>query len=353
MPKKTKAKDEPVVEAPLKPEEKHVLLRYKAGGSDKDYQVHLVPQAGGWVVNFEYGRHGQSMTAGTKTESPLDFEAAAKVYDQSIKKQMTKGYTTSGTGVLYAGTDKADRVSGVLPQLLNFIEEEELGKYFRDDKYIMQEKKDGRRVIVRKRGDEVQGINRKGLTVPIHEDVHAAASIWLDYSVTLDGEMIGNTYYIFDVLEVNGQDLHGESYAQRYVRLIPLGREASPHLVVLPCYTGEAEKRRKFAEIEAENGEGVVFKDKDAIYTAGRPNSYGPQTKYKFYATVVGTGGETPHPTDGVWKCSSRAIPRPPTSGRLPSHPTTTSPRRASSPRLGIYMPIPTADACTSLYTTG
>lgn len=38
--------------------------------------------------------------------------------------------------------------------------------------------------------------------------------------------------------------------------------------------------------LRAENKEGIVFKRLDAAYTAGRPNSGGPQLKHKFYATV-------------------------------------------------------------------
>lgn len=280
------------------PEEKNVLLRYKAGGSDKDYQVHLLPEETGWVVNFEYGRHGHSMQAGTKTAEPVTYESAEKIYNDVVKKQMAKGYTESGTGKVYAGTEKEEKVSGLLPQLLNFIDEEALEKFFKDDDFIMQEKKDGRRIIIRRKGSKVEAINRKGLVVALHEDVLKDIKDLMvitskkkdEPDLVLDGEMIGNNYYVFDMLYYLG-DMKYDPYSIRYESVDTMIGSYFPgdHVIVVTAYEGEEAKRKAFNRIREEGGEGVVFKNKNAPYTVGRPNSWkgAPQTKFKFYATAV------------------------------------------------------------------
>lgn len=53
-----------------------------------------------------------------------------------------------------------------------------------------------------------------------------------------------------------------------------------------------ADKIEIYEELRATNREGVVFKDMDAPYSPGRPNSGGPQLKFKFVesASFVVTG---------------------------------------------------------------
>ena len=53
------------------------------------------------------------------------------------------------------------------------------------------------------------------------------------------------------------------------------------HTAILPD-----EKRRAFDELRAGGAEGVVFKDANSHYTAGRPASGGSQVKFKFVTTA-------------------------------------------------------------------
>jgi bifunctional non-homologous end joining protein LigD len=52
------------------------------------------------------------------------------------------------------------------------------------------------------------------------------------------------------------------------------------------------DKLETYEELRAANREGVVFKDMDAPYSPGRPNSGGPQLKFKFVesASFIVTG---------------------------------------------------------------
>jgi ATP-dependent DNA ligase len=53
-------------------------------------------------------------------------------------------------------------VNGILPQLLNPIDEPEVRRLIRNPDRALQEKFDGRRVLIQKQGGKVTGINRKG-----------------------------------------------------------------------------------------------------------------------------------------------------------------------------------------------
>jgi bifunctional non-homologous end joining protein LigD len=60
----------------------------------------------------------------------------------------------------------------------------------------------------------------------------------------------------------------------------------APHLELVPTAYKPKEKKEMIDLLRESKKEGVVFKRLDAAYAPGRPNSGGPQLKYKFYATL-------------------------------------------------------------------
>lgn len=58
------------------PQTQRITLYYREGSSDKMYEVIIEPQGAGFVVNFAYGRRGSTMNTGTKTQTPVDYDAA-------------------------------------------------------------------------------------------------------------------------------------------------------------------------------------------------------------------------------------------------------------------------------------
>src|SRR6266700_7691375 len=99
-----------------------ISLYYKEGSSDKVYQAAIEPKGELFVVNFAFGRRGSTLNTGTKTSSPVDYETAKNTYDKLVREKMAKGYTPGENGAPYRHSDKADRVTGILPQLLNPID---------------------------------------------------------------------------------------------------------------------------------------------------------------------------------------------------------------------------------------
>ena len=263
-----------------------VNLFYTNGSSDKVYQASIEAVEGGHIVNFQYGRRGSALRSGTKTKDPVDYEKAKKIFDKLIASKKSKGYTEDTSGEAYINTDKADSVSGIVCQLLNPIERNEAEALCLDPNYCAQEKHDGERRPIERKDGAVSGINRKGLYVGgmATPTVDAVNNLPVD-SIVIDGEDMGVQQYIFDLLELNGVDYRKQPYSVRLEKLYEVLAQADQDILtpVETAYTTE-EKRALLARVEAEGGEGVVFKRLDAEYTEGRPASGGTQLKHKFYA---------------------------------------------------------------------
>jgi len=123
-----------------------------------------------------YGRRGATLTTGTKTKAPVDHATALRIFDKLVSEKQSKGYTEGADGTPYLQSEKAGRVSGLLPQLLNVIDEREAARLMADTRWIMQEKFDCRRLILRKVGVAVEGINKLGLVVSVAAPIAAACS---------------------------------------------------------------------------------------------------------------------------------------------------------------------------------
>jgi bifunctional non-homologous end joining protein LigD len=262
-----------------------VALYYREGSSDKVYQAAIEPAGNQFVVNFAYGRQGATLTTGTKTSSPVDYAAAKKIYVKLVSEKKAKGYTEGADGTPYQHTDK--QASGILPQLLNPVEEAEVELLLRDDNYCAQEKFDGRHLLVRKQDDDLEGINKKGFVVGLPQTVASGLRHLLG-SFIPDGESIGDDYHAFDLLEINGENLRPLPYRIRLVRLVNLLLTTAnhPHVKLVETAFTTAQKTELWHRLRRENREGIVFKRLDAPFAPGKPNSGGPQLKFKFVATA-------------------------------------------------------------------
>ncbi len=263
-----------------------VSLYYREGSSDKVYQAAIEPAGNQFVVNFAYGRRGSTLTTGTKTSSPVEYAAAKKIYVKLVSEKKAKGYTEGENGTPYQHAEK--QASGILPQLLNPVEEAEVELLLRDDNYCAQEKFDGKHLLVRKQDDDLEGINKKGFVVGLPQTV-ANELRTVPGSFIPDGESIGDDYHVFDLLEYNGENLRGLPYRIRLARLIDLlmlARSDYKFIHLVQTAFSTQQKTELWQRLRRENREGIVFKRLDASYAPGRPNSGGPQLKFKFVATA-------------------------------------------------------------------
>ena len=144
----------------------------------------------------------------------------------------------------------------------------------------------GRHLLVRKQSGQIEGINKKGLIVglpaTVVQDIGKLSSDFIH-----DGEAIGEVYHTFDLLELNGENLRRLPYRARLNGLMVLLASAQhPFIKYAETAFTTKEKTALWKRLKAENREGIVFKRLDALYTPGKPNSGGPQLKFKFRATL-------------------------------------------------------------------
>ena len=259
-------------------------LYFREGPSDKEYHAAIEPHDGGFIVNFAYGRRGSTLTAGTKTPDPVSLEQAQAIHQKLVASKVAKGYQEGNPGRPYRqspipnpGTGSNDgRDTGIRCQLLNPIEKEEVSRLLTDNLHCLQEKHDDRRLLVRKQGDEITGINRRGLVVAIPEPIRLAVAA-IPFDVLIDGEAVGETLHAFDLLEVKGNDLRPRRYLDRHSGLLMV---IPPNLLALRWVSTAVEpddKIETYEELRLTNREGVVFKDIDAPYSPGRPAFGGTQ----------------------------------------------------------------------------
>ena len=259
-----------------------ITLYFKDNVSDKVYQVSVEPASFSapslFNVNFAYGRRGSTMNTGKKNTSPLPEADARKMADKLVKEKMAKGYTIGENGSAYTDTDK--HFTGILPMLLNPITEEELPKYLQDDEWVAQTKYDGKRILIRKTGNTVEAINRKGLVVGVPQTIiDGIAKLPGDF--ILDGECVGDFYYPFDLVEPN------MLMKSRFSALMKLMDNLRDRYIFYPvCYVGWRSKEYFLKALKDSNEEGIVFKHLYSPYLSGRPNSGGPALKHKFTATA-------------------------------------------------------------------
>ena len=270
-------------------------LHFREGNSDKVYHAAIEPKGEGFLVSFSYGRRGNTLNTGTKTTHPVSLAEATKVFDKLVASKLAKGYhysaASAGESKPYRQTGDEGRDSGIRCQLLNAVDESELSRLLTNSTHCLQEKHDGRRLMVRKQGNTITGINRRGLVVAIPDAIREAVE-HIPFDILIDGEAVGDTLHAFDLLEVKGHCMRTRRYIDRFtclMMIIPPGLDA---LRWVSTAVDPGDKLEIYEELRATNREGVVFKDMDAPYSPGRPNSGGPQLKFKFVesASFVVTG---------------------------------------------------------------
>jgi bifunctional non-homologous end joining protein LigD len=266
-------------------------LHFREGRSDKVYQATIEEAPGngdanGYNVTVAYGRRGATLKTGTKTQQPVSREKAVTIHDKLVASKQAKGYRISAEpGTTYHQAPEDGRDTGIRPQLLNPVDESEVPRLLTDTRHCLQEKHDGRRLMVRKQGDRITGINRRGLVVALPEPIRLAVSEF-PCDVLLDGEAVGDTLHVFDLLEAEGTDLRPHRYIDRHSSLLRLLPLAHPALTWVSAAIDPDNKVETYEELRLTGAEGVVFKDINAPYTPGRPNSGGPQLKFKFVETA-------------------------------------------------------------------
>lgn len=282
-------------------------LHYQDARSDKVYHAYIERDANALhSVVALYGRRGQSLKE-TRKGDGLTLALAYAKYNSLVQEKTGKQYVpvspdavgipanvrvksaTSGSqpdpAPAPTPTPAANNDTGLRPQLLNPVTEEDATSYIAGAAFGLQEKKNGVRLMVRKDGLTVIAANRSGNKVPLSPELEAAY-IALGGSFVLDGELVDGTHYVFDLLEDFGRDLRERPFRDRFDALSKLLVGSRESVQLVPLYTSAQEKQDAFDGFRDGKREGVVFKRLDAAAVAGRPASGGDQIKVKFWCSA-------------------------------------------------------------------
>jgi bifunctional non-homologous end joining protein LigD len=269
-----------------------VTLYMREGSADKVYRVSLKLDGDKHYVPFEFGRRGSSMQTGDKCGSGASYEKAKAAYDKVVKEKKAKGYRPGPDSEEYVPAKGAaaseERADVPLPMLLTPIDPSDEPKYLHGSEWVAQEKYDGKRVILDCKPGDVAAINRKGKRCGIPkrvEDDAVALASGLGH-VTLDGELLGDKFVAFDLLRLGQLERNVQvmEFENRWNLLYENVAHKFQFIIVAPIHRGTEEKRKLVARLREERAEGVVFKDKHAIYEPARRGDHA--VKLKFYATA-------------------------------------------------------------------
>jgi bifunctional non-homologous end joining protein LigD len=288
---------------------KETLLFANSSGGGKEYKVVLfAEEQGTYGVDAFFGPAGnlrQKAPQGTG----LDLESAMTTYRKAIKKKMGGSGSSvysqvhekdhAGTGALdtssFAPVNPAREVeSNYQAQLLTSIDSEsDLLDLLRTGQYIIQEKMDGDRMMTECSNGVITFFNRKGqVRHGSHPEIEKAI-LALETDCFLDGEIVGDTYYLFDVLHLANRNLTREGYRYRLMMLETALYFAQPCLQIVPSVLAEgavdqmdllpddepiARQFDFFRKIIQQGSEGVVLHLEDGIHQPGRTKEH---FKYK------------------------------------------------------------------------
>jgi bifunctional non-homologous end joining protein LigD len=259
-------------------------LYYREGSSDKVYQAWIETTAEGCIVRFAYGRRGTTLITGVKTQEPVPLGKATSIYEKLIREKIAKGYTPGEDGAPQASSGSEGRDSGVRCQLLNPIDKAEAQRLLADENWCVQQKFDGRRLMLQKKGSQITGVNRRGLVVSVPEPI-AQAALETPFDYLIDGEAVGDVLHVFDLLELDLKNLRDRPYLHRVAGLIRwINFGETLRFVKTPI--GNDDKKKLFNKLITEKAEGAVFKNLELPFAAGRPASGGGHLKYKFVETA-------------------------------------------------------------------
>jgi bifunctional non-homologous end joining protein LigD len=167
--------------------------------------------------------------------------------------------------------------------------------------WLLERKLDGERCVARKNGADVRLESRSGKDLTgTYPEIRTAVAAQAGRRMLLDGEVIAYdgeqtsfsrlqqrlgvaqpspqlvdsypvVYCVFDLLELDGEDLTAQSLLQRRARLTEAIRSSDP-LQLIEALRGDSERR--FTEACRSGWEGLIAKRADAPYTRGRSKDW-------------------------------------------------------------------------------
>lgn len=178
------------------------------------------------------------------------------------------------------------------PMLAHSMDLSVVERYVTSPEWVAQQKLDGDRVLVHKTDDDVVALNRDG--IPRRNAVPACAYKpfrELPGEWVLDGELIDGELWLFDMPLAAGRVLPTTPFHLRASVLERFFAGWRPDRCVrlLPTAWTATDKARLLEQVDAQHGEGLVFKHRDGLYRSGRRSGQMLKAKFTKTADVVVT----------------------------------------------------------------
>lgn len=325
-----------------------ISLSCQEGTSDKVWHAQLLKTDKGFVVMSQHGKRIYDVEDDDKSQSslqkltkpdsgPTTYDKAKELFDEKIKEKVyRKRYVDYqqghriNTGSSIYNPEAASKSSsappaqpkliktveevltgtGYIPQLLNQTTPGGCESMLADPLYYASPKADGIRYLLGLVEGQISASNRRGEGISVPSFFEAAITELVEVSgsspgLCLDGEQVGNTLYVFDLLELNGEALSPrvgreqvqmpyfvrarqmERLAQLYgARLEERGTAKQAAIKFLPIARTEAEKRKLYHDLLNSSAEGMVFTHVQSILRPGKPSSGGDRFKMKFVKEI-------------------------------------------------------------------
>lgn len=274
------------------------------GRSNKEYNIYITIGEGGVChVRVEYGAIGKALKREYKSQEPLTANQAIRLYEKTKNEKLRKGYVVDRE-TIFDDAEPSEPLkplpqkvaTGLLPMLLNPIERADISHYQHNANWCFQIKYDGERQIIKITEAGIVLANRTGTEIPAPDSVIALRDALAGVGITtavLDCErMTDSQFVVFDVLQINADNLINVDMFKRLIRLNSLSPVfnaclSGKEFVVTKVAFSTEEKHQLLKQAEADNEEGIVIKRMDATYTPSRPASLGDALKLKFYDTAT------------------------------------------------------------------
>ncbi len=184
-------------------------------------------------------------------------------------------------------------MSLLTPMLAASISFDALQHFVNNDQWVIEQKLDGHRILLSATdGKPPVAITRNGslYTRPLPEAIRKYAmpsGTW-----TLDGELVGSTFWVFDLLEASTSSLLSRPLVDRRVMLENLPRILPNHpFKLVPQASTREEKQALVGLAVKRNYEGVIVKNATSAYLpGGRHQSVWAKAKLVTTADVVVVG---------------------------------------------------------------
>jgi bifunctional non-homologous end joining protein LigD len=267
----------------------------------KFYTVDIAPAGGDlFTVDYHHGAVGGRVAHGTKTKTPVPMGAADKLFNELVLSKVEgeshyRPVADAPTQYAAPPAVEPDVKTAVClpPRLLNDVVESEIVELTASDYWYSQIKHDGDRVQLHARDGKVTLFSaRSGKTRACPKPI---ADMIANYPapLVLDGELVGDVLWVFDLLSAMGHDFTPEPYFSRMESLeLILGviwnrsNTGATSIRLVATARTHAEKYALIADAKRISAEGVVFIKATAPYEAGRPSSGGNNLRWKFLASA-------------------------------------------------------------------